>query len=62
MKIFKEKHMVRIVAVLVLAGLAATVGLNIGPTPEEVQAFTQTETYKAQERAHFERMARLNVE
>ena len=54
--------MARIVAVLVLAGLAATVGLNIGPTPEEVQAFTQTETYKAQERAYFERMARLNVE
>lgn len=34
------------------------IGCNIGVDVEDVKAYTQTEAYKAQERAHFERIAK----
>lgn len=34
------------------------IGCNIGPSYEETKAYMQSEEYKAQERAHFERLAK----
>lgn len=40
---------------------AVTIGLNISPSAAEVEAFTKTEAYKAQEAAHFARLARMEA-
>ena len=36
------------------------IGCNIGPDYEDVKAYMETEAYKAQERAHFERVKNWN--
>lgn len=36
------------------------IGCNIGPDYEDVKAYMKTEAYKAQERAHFERVKNWN--
>ena len=48
----------RIIAAAVFLSIAATIGLNIGPRPADVEAFAHSEAYKAQEAAHFAKLAR----
>ena len=48
----------RIIAVLVLFSLTATLGILAAPSPEQVKAYTRTEAYKAAEKAHWARIAR----
>jgi hypothetical protein len=39
----------RAIAVLLIAAVAATIGLNIGPTPEDVRRTMASPEYKQQE-------------
>lgn len=47
-------------AIFIFIGIVVCfyIGCNIGPNADDVHAYMQSEEYKAQERAHFERLTK----
>lgn len=56
-----KKNAISAICAFLAFAAVATIGMNIGPDLSDVKAYKESAEYKAQEAAHFAKLARMEA-